>query len=177
MKSFNIFYSKFIENSSDVWFSSNLINCHDCILCDNLENKNYHIQNKEYSKEEYLKLKEGFLNSKNLFAHYAGAVASVGNNHGSSEIIDGNFVLNSQQVENGKYCFYLKNARNVVVVGSPHENTEIYDTFEAGSMGNSHFYGALNAGVNSEHIYNCEGIVTCYSVYYSRFLENCKFCF
>ena len=25
-------------------------------------------------------------------------------------------------------------------------------------------------------MYNCEGIVTCYNVLYSRFLENCKYC-
>ena len=116
------------------------MNCHNCLLCDNLENKNYCIENKEYSREEFAMLKAEMLRNKNIFSHYANTVATVGNNHGSSDIINGNFVLNSQQVENGKYCFYLKNARNVIVVGSPHENVEIYDTFEAGSMGNSHFY-------------------------------------
>jgi len=34
----------------------------------------------------------------------------------------------------------------------------------------------MNAGVKSENVYNCEGVVTCSNVYYSRFLEYCSYC-
>jgi len=176
VKSFAIFYSKFIENSSDIWFSSNLINCHECIFCQDIENKKYCIENTEYTKEEYLSRKANILAQKDKFPEYAKTVSCIGKNHGSTDVVNWNFVLNSQGVESGKYCSYLKDARNVIVVGSPHENRYIYDTLEAWAMGNSHFYAALNAWVSSEHIYICEWIVTCYNVYYSRFLENCKFC-
>ena len=52
----------------------------------------------------------------------------------------------------------------------------MYDAFEAGAAGNTDFYGAINAGVKSEQLYNSEGIVTCSNIYYSRFLEYCSFC-
>ncbi len=53
----------------------------------------------------------------------------------------------------------------------------MYDIFEAGAHGNHDFYGAMDAGIHSEHLYNCDGIVTCSNVYYSRFLESCQYCF
>jgi len=67
MNSYNIFYSSNIINSSDVWFSSNLMACTECIFCDNLEWKRYHIENEEYSKEEYQKRKQEILKDKNKF--------------------------------------------------------------------------------------------------------------
>ena len=47
-----------ITNSQNVMYSYLLYNCHDCIGCDGLKNAEYCILNKQYSKEEYEKLKE-----------------------------------------------------------------------------------------------------------------------
>src|SRR3989344_2370632 len=43
---------------NNVDYSDSCRNCADCFGCAGLNKKNYHILNKEYSKEEYLKLKE-----------------------------------------------------------------------------------------------------------------------
>jgi hypothetical protein len=39
--------------------------------------------------------------------------------------------LNSEHVENGMYSFNIKTAKNILVVGSPYPNENIYDAFEA----------------------------------------------
>ncbi len=52
-ESFNIFYSKNIHNSSDIRFSSNLVWCHFCIFCNDLNNLSYCINNTQYSKEVF----------------------------------------------------------------------------------------------------------------------------
>ena len=52
---FNVFYAINASQCSDVYFSYDLKNCHHCILCSNLVNKNYYIYNKPVSKEEYEK--------------------------------------------------------------------------------------------------------------------------
>ena len=44
--SFNVFFSHFIKNSSNIRFSSNLVGCHECILCEDLQNQSYCIRNK-----------------------------------------------------------------------------------------------------------------------------------
>jgi hypothetical protein len=45
------------ENSSDILYSFYIANCQNCIGCDALKNGKYAIFNKEYSKEEYEKIK------------------------------------------------------------------------------------------------------------------------
>ncbi|EKE29827.1 MAG: hypothetical protein ACD_2C00091G0013 [uncultured bacterium (gcode 4)] len=61
-KCFNTMHLISSTNCRDCYFSKNLIGCSDCMLCTNLDNKKYHIENKEYTKEEYYKKLEEFKN-------------------------------------------------------------------------------------------------------------------
>lgn len=54
----NIICSCSISNSRNILYSIYLINCHDCIGCDGLKNAEYCVLNKQYTKEEYEKIKE-----------------------------------------------------------------------------------------------------------------------
>ena len=56
-----IFYSRYILDSSHIWFSTNLIGCHDCIYCEDLTNASYYIKNKQYSKEDFEFIKNKML--------------------------------------------------------------------------------------------------------------------
>jgi len=58
----NIIGSSSFTNSRDIFYSFATDNCHDCIGCDGLKNSSYCILNKQYSKEEYEKLKEHIIN-------------------------------------------------------------------------------------------------------------------
>ncbi len=52
-------FSSNCADCQEVYFSNNLVNCQNCFGCVNLRHKKYHIFNKQYTKEEYLKkLKE-----------------------------------------------------------------------------------------------------------------------
>ncbi len=53
----SIFYS------NNILYSDSCYNCADCFGCAGLNKKNYHILNKEYTKEEYDKLKEEIVES------------------------------------------------------------------------------------------------------------------
>jgi len=66
-QSFNIFYSANIDNSSDMRFCTNCVGCHFCINCDNLVNQSYCIDNQQVSKEEYLSKTSELLKDKSLF--------------------------------------------------------------------------------------------------------------
>lgn len=50
-----VIYSEDCEDSYNIAFSKNLRGCHDCFGCFNLRNRAYHIFNKPFSKEEYIK--------------------------------------------------------------------------------------------------------------------------
>jgi len=49
------------KNCNDCHFVTDCIGCSECIMCSNLNNKSYHIDNKPYAKEEYLRKKKEIL--------------------------------------------------------------------------------------------------------------------
>jgi len=57
-KLFQTHFSYNTDESLNSWFLKNCINCQDCIACMNLRNKRYCIFNVQYTKEEYLKIKD-----------------------------------------------------------------------------------------------------------------------
>ena len=66
----NVIGSRSVTNSQNISYSFSLRNCHDCFGCDGLENVSYCILNKQYSKEEYERLREKIieeLKSKDLY--------------------------------------------------------------------------------------------------------------
>lgn len=65
---YNVKLSQYCNNCSDLAFCYDCIGCKNCIGCSNLRNKEYHIFNKQVSKEDYeKKMKEIFNGSyKNL---------------------------------------------------------------------------------------------------------------
>ena len=52
-KCFAVLFSRYAENSQDDYFLFDCRNCSNCFSCTNLRNKNYHIFNQPYTKEEY----------------------------------------------------------------------------------------------------------------------------
>ncbi|MBI2610239.1 hypothetical protein HYW53_03680 [Candidatus Giovannonibacteria bacterium] len=54
-KCYRVFFSQDCANSQNLFFSKNCVNCHDCVGSVNLRNKQYHIFNEPYSKEDYFK--------------------------------------------------------------------------------------------------------------------------
>ncbi|MFH0838250.1 MAG: zinc-ribbon domain containing protein [Patescibacteria group bacterium] len=56
----NLFFSQECQNCSDSWFLQNCLGCKNCLGCINLRHKEYMIFNKQYTKEEYEKMKAGF---------------------------------------------------------------------------------------------------------------------
>ncbi|MDO8648367.1 MAG: hypothetical protein Q7R81_01145 [Candidatus Peregrinibacteria bacterium] len=51
--SYRAFFCDFIKRCQDVWFCFDCTNCKNCFQCCNLRSKEYCIENKQYSREEY----------------------------------------------------------------------------------------------------------------------------
>ncbi|MFA6523899.1 MAG: hypothetical protein WC264_01425 [Candidatus Paceibacterota bacterium] len=62
--------SNTISNCKDILYSIAMRNCHDCIGCDGLKNAEYCVFNKQYSKEEYERLKEHIVKELTNFGIY-----------------------------------------------------------------------------------------------------------
>lgn len=168
----NVFYSKFINNSYNIWFCSNLNWCSECILSANLDNKKYCIKNKEYSKEEYFIKKQEILDNKKDFLKIYGIINDNWHNMWSTNVT-WSYLVNCENVQNGCFSTGIKNGRNVMFVGWG-EWIENAKDFVAGLVCND-VYASCGAWLGS-NIY-CSFNNSWSNIYYSYFCNNCSFCF
>ncbi len=175
--SHNIFYSKYITDSSDIWFSSNLIGCVECIGCDTLQNKKYHIGNKEYQKVEYFEKKKEILSNKKWFEQYYARVCKKEAVNFASENIQGNYIIKSSNIENGWWIANIHNSRNVLVGNGNNGSTEFYDCIDVG-IDAQNFYGVMAAwwSPDTREIYCSTQIWYGSNLYYCAFTESCNYC-
>jgi len=171
--SYNIFYSRLVNNSSDVWFSSNMVGCHDCLLCTNLLNQSYCIQNQAYPKEEYLVKKEEFLAQKEQFMQRYDETKT--NEFIISKNVTGHFFIESQNVQDGLYAYRMRDSQNIFLSGSINGNSEVVNGVTLGAPRLDKAYNVVNSGEWS-NLYSSDYMGTCTNCYYSYFLENCSYC-
>jgi len=61
---YDVLFSERCSTGTDILFGFGLSGCSNCILCTNLRNKEYHIENKPVSKEEFILRKKEILSSR-----------------------------------------------------------------------------------------------------------------
>lgn len=175
IKWFNIFYSKYISNSNNIWFSSNLVGCSECIFCDWLENQQYHIENKKYSKQDYEVKKKEILSQKNEFNNFYNWLNKKGLNYWSNSV-SWSYILNSENITNWNLLYQVKNWKNLLLVGWIDGTENMCDVFTSGSPYWNNFFAVVGAGWcdNIFATYGANGWGT--NIYYSYHLDGCSFC-
>ncbi len=176
LKSFNVFYSRYITDSSNIRLCTNMIGCHDCIFCNWLENKSYCIENQQYTKAIYLQKKEDILKNKNLFEQVYKSKIPTPQNYASTNVSNGVFVIKSQDIERGSYVYQTKGGRNIIMAGGKEWDEEVYNCLSIWSPSAHDFYNCIDTGTYSHTCYNTAMIVTSSNIYYSYFMESCSFC-
>ncbi len=160
----NVRWSQSCVGCRDSAFLFDCRNCNDCIGCVGLRNKQYHIFNKPYSKEEYLKEKEGL---------GLGSRAGIGRfrerfmqelyyklprkyYHGQmNKDSTGDYLSNSERT---KSAFYTKNARGSKYVFWAQNVNDVYDYFAWGDM--ELCYECVSGGYG---MHNCKFTHTCWT--------------
>lgn len=175
LESTSIFYSRFIRNSYNIWFSSNLIWCNNCFLCEHLENQSYCIKNQQYTKEEYEKEKERLLSHKESFEKRFSELSSTWANHGSHGVT-GAFIHDSENVKNWYMSYQIKHGKNVLIRWGKWVNENVWDIIWWWTVWNDYLYWVNWAWAWSHHIY-CSSHVVWSHVYYSYYLSDCSYCF
>ncbi len=174
--SYNVFFSSNVHNSNNVWFSSNMLGCNDCIACSNLENMSYCIENKSYSKEEYSKLRNSFLQEKNRYDdyHYIAYRSDIDNKISTN--VHGKWIVHSKDIENGFFVQNLVGWRNIFLWWWQYSGSNFYDSFDVWNQEDSHLYATNYVGENSSHVYCVIWWAQLNNVYYSYHMESCSFC-
>ena len=186
--SYNLFYSQHCDNCIDSWFLYDCRNCQNIFGCTGLRNKQYHIFNKPYSKNEYykklnefnlgsyeaiLKIKKEFdrfkLSYPRKFANLNNTYEVTGDNvihtKNSKFIFDG-----MKEIENSKFVFWglygLKDSYDVLGAGATAEL--IYDSIASGMSGSRILFSVVALGCHSvfysinchhsSHLFGCIGL-------------------
>lgn len=136
-----------------------------------MEHKKYHIHNEPVSADEfhtYLnKLDKHLLEQTHHTKDIKGIVRNV-------DDYSGNFL------ENIHHCYHcygsmnIHRGNNIIDTGANDLSEDFYDVFSCGRS--QHFYGVLNSGAFSEHVYCSINIGRSSHIYYCYYLENCSFC-
>ncbi len=156
--SYMIFFSKYITDSSDIWFSSNLIGCTHCIWCNGLENKSFCINWKEYTKEEYSQKKEQILKNKQNYPIYHKKLKIPWKNIWSKEV-SWNFNIQSNNIKNWLYSYQVSNWKNLVLVWGEKWNENMFDVFTGWSPSSNDFYWVMGAWVFSNKLFCSQNIL------------------
>ncbi len=113
IKSYKVFYSKYIYSSNNIRFCTNMMSCSECMFCDGLSNASYCIRNQQFTEEEYQEKKQELLSQKQLFETRYKEIAVAGQNLASANC-KGNFIIKSTNVENGINAYQINNGRNII---------------------------------------------------------------
>lgn len=151
---YNLKYSESCMNCRDAEFLFDCRNCSDCIGCTGLRNKQYHILNQAYSKEEYFaekeklqlhtragrtefqkRFQEVYLSSPRKYYH--GQMNSG---------FTGDYIA---QTENTHESFYIKNARGCKFIFWCNNAKDVYDYMSWGDMEFS--YECVSNGYGAYH--------------------------
>lgn len=183
-KLYKTHFSYNTDESVDSWFLKHCINCQDCIGCTNLRNKRYCILNKQYSKEEYLNIKNqldfGSFNKLNSFKEkFEKFVLDYPNKYGNiikSFNVTGDNIGNSKNIKN---CFdAYGNVEDSKYLSHGFDQKDSYDMHGYGAVGALMYEGVdsgLKASNNLFSVLNHGSMNTMYTYmcYNSRNLFGC----
>jgi len=176
-RSYKLFFSRQCVSCSESSFLFDCRNCSNCFGCVGLRNKQYHIFNKPYSKEEYEKeiksfdlgsfenaerFRQEFLKHKLRypvkFARLAGAVNVSGDNVSNAKDCFSCFDMRDN-VENCKYLthgFGIKDSYDGFGIGLCELLYEGIDTGEGGAS-KERFSVVVYSSSDTHYCFNCEG--------------------
>lgn len=179
-KLYQCFYCVDSSDCSDCLFSLNLRGCRNCMFCSNLRNKEYHIDNKQVSPEEFEAVRSSLKQYSNLQAllqrfhewrvtcmRPATYTINCENCSGDylrncKNVHDANMVTN---VEDGKYlfcCEYSKDCQDCSMMG--YDNAQL-------------FYECVTAGVGGQRNQFCFHNWTCNDMLYCDTPQSSSDCF
>ncbi len=157
-----ILFSSYCEDSYDITFSRDCIGCSNLFGCVGLRNKNYHIFNKPYSKDEYEK------EVKNLNIKSYGSLVAMKEKVRQFWLQFPVRYVRGLKNENctGEYIFGSKNVRDSYYVNSGENLRYCQSLYSAGARDS---YDQFRYGLNSELVYECTAS--------GNHISQAKFCF
>lgn len=179
-----LFFSLESETCLESYFLYDCRNCSNCILCTNLRNKSYCIENIQYTKEEYLRKKdeldintrEGIEEARNKFKKLWQEAFHKNVNLVNTVNVKGDHVKNSRN------CYEVFDIaggfENVKYSNWGHKKlSDSYDVGPGCGGGSELTYEGISIGVTDSRCFLSAIIWYSNDIFYSFMLNNCRDCF
>lgn len=176
---YQTFFSTFVFNTRDVYYSENCVDCSNLIGCINLKNKQFYILNKQVSPDAFqaeLKKLRAYAYQQEFLKQFSQLKLSQPHQYvhtKSSTDCTGDYIEHSVDC---RYCFTTLEVQNTaysVGVGFIKDCSDIF----SGSMGLELSYEYSGRGDKSyKMLFSCLCRES-HDVYYSIDLTNCSYCF
>ena len=179
-----LFFSRESENCIESYFLYDCRNCQNCILCTNLRNKNYCIENVQYSKEEYdKKKKELKINTRLGIEEAKKKFEELWQNafHKHLKLVNTSNVI-GDNVFNSRNCYYVFDlegeAENVKYANwGTKVLKDAYDVGPGCGDRSELIYEGISTGVANNKLFFNAIVWYSNNIYYSFMLNNCRDCF
>jgi hypothetical protein len=186
-------YIQYCFNSSNCYYCYDLIGCKNCIFSTNLRNKEYYIFNKQYSKDEYLKILNqinfrSYTESKNNLTKFQELISKAIHRDCFQKNCENSFGDDIQNSKNLHHSFNTKYAEDCRYIYGQGTNMKDctdcayigYDQCESiyeciGNSGNNSCM-CLNACWHNNNIYYCEQCFGSNDCFGCIGLKNKKYC-
>ena len=170
-QSYNIFYSSVILDSYDIWYCTNCIWSNNCINCSDLTNQQYMINNIQYTKDEYISMRDTVLLELNKDTSNKNSLGNI-----DSDDVLGIWLIHCIHVQNWFFATNAIDSRNIILTSAKELNNNAYDLILWWwNPWEWHYYGWVSCGWCT-HTYCSIGIAFSSNCYYSYHLESCSFC-
>jgi len=183
--------SQFIEQSSNIYFSFDLKNCHNCLWCNNLNWKEYYIFNTKVEKQEFenivskimswdhemyqnavnefLKIKKNFIH-RNLFM--INSHNSIWDNTKNTK--NSKFIFNASNIEDSMYLYDVLDAKNCLDLNYSLYNPEFsYNLISTLELKKSVCNVATH---HSNNVFYCQMCNNCNDCFWCIWLNNKSYC-
>ncbi len=178
-----LLFSRESDGCFDSYFLYDCRNCSNCILCANLRNKSYCIENVQYTKEEYLKKKEELkLNTRSGIEKAKKKFQELWNSafHKHLKLTNTENVL-GDHVSNARNAFQVFDLKDDIedVKYANWGGKGLKDSYDVGpGCGESELtYEGVSVGVQNNLIMFSSIVWYSRDIFYSYGINNCSHCF
>ncbi len=176
---YNSSYLQDCQTCSDAMFLKDCVGCKNCIFCENLKNKEYFVENKQVTPEEFKKIRASLVTREAIATakeHFDRFVLQFPHKmmHGfQTENCTGDYLVNCK---NAHECFDGENlwdCRHVYQAPLPLKDS--MDTEQCGE--GERMYESSNCVYNTYDVYFCASCWPCRFMMYSTFCFSSSSCF
>ena len=152
----NCYYSEQLDNCSEAYFSFDCIGCHNIFMCANLRNKNFCIENVQYSKDEYenkileyeLGKRSKITELKNQFKNLKLNAIHKEHHNQKTENSTGDYLIECKDCEDCYYSHTSENCKRILNIDSNVKDCQDCDFMSEAD----HCYGSTSVAGHKNHL-------------------------